>query len=105
MSKKTAFKIFDQLLLKGKQANGTKSYFNDVTGFNSSYNCLLLSNEPANFEYYNQFVQTTQIRKAVHVSDRTYNDGPVVESKSTGDIMRSSKPWSAEMMENYKIIT
>ncbi|OQR72929.1 putative serine carboxypeptidase CPVL isoform 1 [Tropilaelaps mercedesae] len=98
----SAFKIFDELL-NGDKLNGTQSYFKQVTGLDVYYN-FLLTKEPASFSYYNTFVQTPQTRRAIHVGNMTYNDGSIVEMRLEGDIMRSVKPWIAELMNNYKVM-
>jgi len=97
-----AFRVFDALL-NGDKLNGTKPYFFNVTGLDFYYN-FLLSKAPDSFAYYNTFVQTPHTRRSIHVGNLTYNDGSVVEDKLLGDVMRSVKPWIAELMNNYKVM-
>jgi len=97
-----AFTIFDELL-NGDKLNGSKPYFYNVTGLDFYYN-FLLTKEPPSFAYYNTYVQTDQARKAIHVGSLPYNDGGIVETKLEEDIMKSVKPWIAELMNNYKVM-
>ncbi|CAN7997625.1 unnamed protein product, partial [Ixodes pacificus] len=96
-----AFYIFDALL------NGDvvkeSSYFKNVTGLDFYYN-FLLSKEPKQLGYYNAFVQTALVRKAIHVGKLTFNDGDAVEAHLLEDIMKSVKPWLTVLMENYKVM-
>ncbi|XP_003748333.1 probable serine carboxypeptidase CPVL [Galendromus occidentalis] len=100
---RNAFLIFDQLLNGDKLPNGTLPYFRQITGLNFYYN-YLLTKEPASFGYYNAFVQSEKTRAAIHVGNLTYNDGSVVETKLENDVMKSVKPWIAELMEHYKVM-
>lgn len=96
-----AFYIFDALL------NGDvvkePSYFKNVTGLDFYYN-FLLSKQPKQLGYYNAFVQTALVRKAIHVGKLLFNDGDAVEAHLLEDMMKSVKPWLTVLMENYKVM-
>lgn len=98
---RAAFEIFDELL-NGDKLNGSLPYFKQVTGLDFYFN-FLLTKAPASFAYYNTFVQLPQTRRAIHVGSLTYNDGSMVETKLLDDVMKSVKPWIAELMNNYKV--
>ena len=38
-------------------------------------------------------LQTSAVRKTIHVGNRTYNDGSTVEKHLVQDVMKSVKPW------------
>ena len=94
-----AFRIFDDLL----NGDMTKhaSYFKNSTGFNYYFN-YLMSDGPAEFEYYNHLIERSEVRKAIHVGNLTYNDGSIVEQHLLEDVMKSVKPWIEEIMKNYR---
>lgn len=96
-----AFKIFD-LLLNG-DLTPYKPYFYNATGISNYYN-FLLTEEPAEFEYYGKYLADPTVRKAIHVGNLTYNDGEAVEKHIINDIMASVKPWVATLMDNYKVL-
>lgn len=43
------------------------------------------------------------MRQAIHVGNRTFNDGTEVEKYLRQDTMTSVKPWLAEIMNHYKV--
>ena len=94
-----AFRIFDNLL--NGDMSKKASYFTNSTGFHYYFNYLLTS-EPEEHGYYNEIIETPEIRKAIHVGNLTYNDGSKVEQFLLQDVMQSVKPWIEEIMENYK---
>ncbi|KAM7302003.1 putative serine carboxypeptidase CPVL [Ixodes scapularis] len=96
-----AFYIFDALW-DGDVVKET-SYFKNVTGLDFYYN-FLLSKQPKQLGYYNAFVQTALVRKAIHVGKLTFNDGDAVKAHLLEDIMKSVKPWLTVLMENYKVM-
>nr|AKO90271.1 cathepsin A2 [Tigriopus japonicus] len=96
-----AFQTFDDLL--NGDLSGHPSYFANATGFNYYFNYLMTSSPPE-FSYFGKFLQTTDIRKAIHVGNLTYNDGLTVEKHLMEDVMKSVKPWIEELLEHYKVI-
>lgn len=96
-----AFYIFDALI-NGDTVKAP-SYFKNVTGLDFYYN-FILSKAPEQLGYYNAFVQTSAVRKAIHVGKLTFNNGNAVESHLLEDMMKSVKPWLATLMENYKVM-
>lgn len=95
-----AFRIFDALV-NGDTTSPT--YFKNVTGFDFYYN-FLYSKEPKVLGYYNAFVQTPVVRRAIHVGDLPFNNGDSVEQHLLEDVMKSVKPWLAVLMDNYKVL-
>ena len=51
--------------------------------------------------YYDQFVQMPEVRRAMHVGNMTWNDGKKVEEHLLNDVMDSVKPWIEELL-NFK---
>lgn len=43
------------------------------------------------------------MRQAIHVGNRTFNDGSKVEKYLREDMLKSVKPWLTEIMNNYKV--
>ncbi len=95
----SAFRIFDDLL--NGDMSKRPSYFSNSTGFNYYFN-YLLTKEPEDHGYYHKLIEQAPIRKALHVGNKTFNDGSKVEQMLLHDIMQSVKPWIEDIMENYK---
>ena len=69
---------------------------------------LCLSNapfcqEPEDQLYYEKFLSLPEVRQAIHVGNRTFNDGTVVQKYLQEDAVQSVKPWLTEIMNNYKV--
>lgn len=96
-----AFQTFDDLL--NGDLSGHPSYFANSTGFNYYFN-YLITETPADFDYYNTFLQLDHVRKAIHVGNLTYNSGVEVEKHLLADVMQSVKPWIQELIEKYKVL-
>lgn len=96
-----AFKIFDYLLNGDIYPYG--SFFYNATGTKNYYN-FLLTEEPADFNYYGNYLSNPEVRKAIHVGNLTYNDGSAVEKHLLNDVMDTVKPWVAILMDNYKVM-
>ena len=98
-----AFQTFDDLL--NGDLSGHPSYFANATGFNYYFN-YLLADSPAEFGYYNTFLQLPEVRKSLHVGNLTYNSGVAVEKHLMADVMKSVKPWIEELLEKkvYKVM-
>ena len=56
-------------------------------------------------DYFNDFVQLPDVRRAIHVGDKTWNDGKAVEMHLVEDVMKSDvKPWIQTIMDSgYKV--
>jgi len=100
---KLAFQLFDDLL--NGDLTGHPSYFANVTGYNYYFN-YLMTNGPADMNYYNNYVQLANVRRAIHVGDMTWNNGSIVENHLLEDVMKSNvKPWIEEILEQgYKVM-
>ena len=44
-------------------------------------------------DYWTQFINKPLVRHAIHVGNKTFNDGGEVETHLEDDIMQSVKPW------------
>lgn len=69
----------------------------------SSCACDVILQSPIEFSYYNRLLELTDVRKAIHVGNVTYNSGVAVEKHLIGDVMQSVAPWLAETMNYYKV--
>lgn len=97
------FQLFDELL--NGDLSGHPSYFHNVTGYDYYFN-YAMTKTPTEFERYPKFIQTADVRRAIHVGNRTYNDGVAVEKHLLLDVMKSVKPWIAELLDygQYRIM-
>ncbi|XP_064401450.1 probable serine carboxypeptidase CPVL isoform X3 [Halichondria panicea] len=101
------FKIFDALL------NGDlipyPTYLYNITGSTNYYNILRTSLgtrmlSPPDFNYYVPFINTTDIRRAIHVGSLSYGShAEDVEMALGNDIMDTVRDWLSVLMDNYKI--
>ncbi|XP_012576512.1 PREDICTED: probable serine carboxypeptidase CPVL [Condylura cristata] len=96
-----AFEVLDKLL--DGDLTSDPSYFQNVTGCSNYYN-LLQCTEPEDQSYYGKFLSLPQVRQAIHVGNRTFNDGSEVEKYLRKDTVQSVKPWLTEIMNNYKVL-
>ncbi|XP_057589940.1 probable serine carboxypeptidase CPVL isoform X2 [Hippopotamus amphibius kiboko] len=77
--------------------------FENVTGCSNYYN-FLQCKEPEDQSYYGNFVSLPQVRHAIHVGNKTFNDGTIVEKYLQEDTVKSVKPWLTEIMDNYRVL-
>ncbi|XP_016077741.1 PREDICTED: probable serine carboxypeptidase CPVL [Miniopterus natalensis] len=96
-----AFQVIDKLL-DGDSTTGP-SYFQNVTGCSNYYN-ILQCTEPEDQSYYGKFLSLPEVRRAIHVGNRTFNNGSTVEKYLEEDTVKSVKPWLAEIMNKYKVL-
>ncbi|CAN8012994.1 unnamed protein product, partial [Ixodes pacificus] len=84
--------------------DGSPSIYNNLTGFTNYFN-YLLTKEPVDQLYYISFIQTTRVRKAIHVGSLPFYDfNPMVYDNFNGDKMVSAKPWFTSLLEKYKVL-
>ncbi|EEC13659.1 serine carboxypeptidase, putative, partial [Ixodes scapularis] len=84
--------------------DGSPSIYNNLTGFTNYFN-YLLTKEPEDQRYYISFIQTTRVRKAIHVGSLPFYDfNPTVYDNFNGDKMVSAKPWFTSLLEKYKVL-
>lgn len=84
--------------------DGKPSMYENFTGFTNYYN-YLYSKMPADQGYYSSFLQTTRVRKAIHVGSVNFSDfNTVVNDNFDGDKMASAKPWFTALLEKYKVL-
>ncbi|XP_015991447.1 probable serine carboxypeptidase CPVL [Rousettus aegyptiacus] len=96
-----AFEVMDKLM-DGDLTNDL-SYFQNVTGCSNYYN-ILQCTEPKDQSYYGEFLSLSEVRQAIHVGNRPFNDGAEAEKHLRQDMMMSVKPWLAEIMDHYKVL-
>ncbi|XP_058383579.1 probable serine carboxypeptidase CPVL [Diceros bicornis minor] len=96
-----AFEVLDKLL--DGDLTSEPSYFQNVTGCSNYYNFLQCT-EPEDQRYYGKFLSLPEVRQAIHVGNRTFNDGSTVEKYLREDTVKSVKPWLTEIMNNYKVL-
>lgn len=98
-----AFQLFDELL--NGDLSGRPSYFYNVTGFKNYFN-YALTQLPASFDLYPKYVQTPEVRRTIHVGDKTYHDGSTVEKHLVQDVMKSVKPWIEALISDgrYRVM-
>ncbi|XP_049785115.1 venom serine carboxypeptidase [Schistocerca cancellata] len=96
-----AFHVFDALLNGDLLSTGTLFY--NLTGFLNYFNYL--NDKPLKYGGdIGEFVQLTKVRRAIHVGNRTYNDGTKVEVFLKEDIMQSVRPWVEQLLGHYRVL-
>jgi vitellogenic carboxypeptidase-like protein len=96
-----ADKIWDNLL-NGDISKGS-SFYTNCTGSVDYYN-YMRTKSPDDFQYYNDYVVLSDVRRNIHVGNLPYQDGKKVELFLLEDIMQSVKPWLAAIMNKYKVL-
>ncbi|XP_077483072.1 venom serine carboxypeptidase-like isoform X2 [Amblyomma americanum] len=101
-----AFFVINELIFKmpNKFYNPTSTYYNNVTGYESYYNVLLIEDPPETNTLYEDFVQQAQVRRALHVGGNCFNGREEVVTHMIDDILKSAKPYMSVLMENYKVL-
>jgi vitellogenic carboxypeptidase-like protein len=99
-----AFKLFDDLL--NGDLNGGNTLFKNLTGYSFYFNYLHNENPESNSidMSYSEFLQTSEVRKAIHVGDLVYNSGVEVEQHLKEDLMQSVAPWITELLSNIRVL-
>ncbi|CAG9764019.1 unnamed protein product [Ceutorhynchus assimilis] len=92
-----AFLVFD-VILNGDFTRPT--LFENATGLENYYNFLANSDEDGSYE---TFLQTREVRKAIHVGNLSYTSDNVEENLRE-DVMRSVAPWISELLDNYRVL-
>ncbi|KAL3269549.1 hypothetical protein HHI36_008614 [Cryptolaemus montrouzieri] len=75
----------------------------DVTGMTNVYNYLFAlssDDEPL----MDAFIQTTPVRKAIHVGNATYHNGDEVDEALNGDVMKSVVHLLPDLLDNYRVL-
>ncbi|KAK9296016.1 hypothetical protein QLX08_009856 [Tetragonisca angustula] len=98
-----AFYLFDELL--DCDFSKQPSLFNNLTGFNYYFN-FLHPQEPNNdSDYMVQWLQTADIRKALHVGNITFNaESKKVEEYLISDVMQSLAGLIEDLVQHYKVL-
>lgn len=82
------------------------NYFHNCSGSND-YDNFLRTNAPAEFGYFGPYVNQPDIRKAIHVGNRPFQDGHTCEIHLLADFMVSMKPRLQTLLDapqQYKIV-
>ncbi|XP_026501379.1 venom serine carboxypeptidase [Vanessa tameamea] len=96
-----AFEAFDSLL-NGDLINGKSTFYN-MTGFEFYFN-YLHTKDYKKFEDFGPMLQSSFVRKSIHVGNLTFNDGKDVEQHLKQDVMKSVAPWISELLDHYYIV-
>lgn len=92
-----AYQVFDQLINSDMYPYG--SLFFNLTGFTSYFNYLHFKEDP---DFFDQFLQTSEVRKALHVGNIPFNNGSEVRNNMKEDMMKSVAPWVSELLSHYR---
>lgn len=94
-----AFDSFD-VLLNGDFTRPT--LFQNLTGFTTYFNYLFRPSSDDDSSY-ETFIQTADVRKAIHVGNLSYSSTDV-EDNLRNDVMQSIAPWVAELLSAYRVL-
>ena len=93
----------ESFLVWNRLMGGESSFFTNCTGLTDYYNYLRTTNPPE-FRYYIDYLAFPTVRRAIHVGNLTFQIGTLVEMHLKMDMLKSVKPWLAELMNNYKVL-
>lgn len=100
-----AFDIFD-LLIDGDET-GYPSLFTNLTGLTSYFNYVKDGDDKSD-QYLGDFLQSSSVRKAIHVGNNTFHDvfngENRVELFLRSDVMASVAKWVSELLSHYRVI-
>ncbi|KAJ9586808.1 hypothetical protein L9F63_019594, partial [Diploptera punctata] len=83
--------------------NADLRIFSAASHYSNIYN-FLYPEEPKTGGDHTEFVQTTKVRKAIHVGDAEYSDFLYVYAKMRGDMMSSVRPQLEVLLDNYWVL-
>jgi vitellogenic carboxypeptidase-like protein len=86
--------------------NSQGCLFNNLTGFTSPYNYLLLNGYNDKIDLTSNFIMNSGIAAYLHVGKRPFvpfTDSNIVLQNLVGDIMVSVAPWVQTLADNYKV--
>lgn len=66
-----------------------------------------MSSEPKDMGYYGPFVQLPSVRRSIHVGNKSYNDGSIVEKYMREDMYKSVVPLIVDILdapEHYRVL-
>ncbi|XP_050522901.1 venom serine carboxypeptidase-like [Daktulosphaira vitifoliae] len=98
-----AFLTFDRLL------NGdmypSPSLFYNYTGMTYYFN-MLWDKEPTPYGDWETYIQHPTMRSVLHVGNRPFNNGSLVEKHLIGDMMKSMSSWLATLLDSrlYRVL-
>lgn len=98
-----AFEVFDELINMDELPSG--SLFHNYTGYDTYFNYLKTKGDNSS-DIMGKFLQTSKIRKAIHVGNMTFHDlegENKVEEHLKQDVMDSVAPWIAELLGHYRV--
>lgn len=79
--------------------------FRNYTGMTYYFN-MLWAKEPTPYGDWESYVQQEIMRQVLHVGNRPFNNGSMVEKHLTDDVMRSISSWLAELLNSgeYRVL-
>ncbi|KAJ9586809.1 hypothetical protein L9F63_019595 [Diploptera punctata] len=83
--------------------NAELNVFSAASHYSNIYN-FLYPEAPKTGGDHTEFVQTTKVRKAIHVGDAEYSDSQFVYDKMRGDMMSSVRPQLEVLLDNYRVL-
>lgn len=97
-----AYEIFDLLLSSDLQ--NVPPLFKNLTGYDNYFN-YYYPVDPNNAEYFSEWIQQADIRKAIHVGNNSFHaeDKTVMKMLKT-DVMQTIAPWIVELLQRYRIL-
>lgn len=97
-----AAEFFDKLI-DGDRTG--QSYFKNITNFDNYYNFLTQKMNNRSDIYLGKFIQSADVRKAIHVGNLTFHADPLnVEMHLIQDLFQSVAPWVATLLDHYRVL-
>lgn len=98
-----AFLTYEKLI--GDDLNAGDSIFKQVTGFTNYYNYLVSNDTSSKMSYMGDWIQSEEIRKAIHVGNITFNGiSKEVAEHLLNDFFQSITDWISELLNHYRIL-
>ncbi|KAJ8687305.1 hypothetical protein QAD02_023099 [Eretmocerus hayati] len=97
-----AFAIFDELI--NGDLSGKPSLFKQLSGFDFYFN-FLHTKDSNSSDWFAQWVQRPDVRKAIHVGNATFNtETKAVEEHLKNDIAQSVTFFVSDLLQHYKVL-
>lgn len=75
----------------------------NITGITNVYN-YLFAQDTDDEPLMDVFIQTSEIRRAIHVGNSKFQDGGAVNEALSGDVMKSVVHLLPDLMDNYRVL-
>lgn len=95
-----AFEIMDMLMDGDEYKYGT--LMKNLTGYNFYFNYMQVEDDGSDAGMM-VFLKRTDVRKAIHVGNLSFNDGIKVEQNMKLDVMDTIAPLITDLLSNYRI--